>query len=499
MKKIVACIVAASLLIVIMTAVEMNPDSFGGDAVFVDDESVSGKMDQQALYDELFDLNSTVQIDVNISKSELAKIQHDFEYYSAKNAKSPIFRKADSVTFTINGKKYVIEEVGLRMKGSSSKNSYYNDLFGIYNNVHFNMSFSQTFDNEKYYSLDAKVWKNEEEREKRKNRTFATLERLELKWNSTADNTYVRSTYVGEMFKDFGIYAQKCRLADYRMGGCKMGVYRFFEPIDETFIKRYMPEEDWGGDLYKVRCTDNMPAHYSLENTYGICDRGEAVFYNFDLKTNKDTSTHESMKKLLETINKESVTREELDEVADIDSLALFCAINFVTGNQDDMRNNYNNHYVYFRKSDGKAYFIPYDCEVCMGNTYAWDPSSSSLTASSPYEDYNLRYHANQENKLLRQIVIEDGYYVDKYTEYLRNICESRWMTEQNYLKYYNICEKNYSDRVISERNFSSTSGMNLQFSMEGGDKYNGNMSINDFMTKMKANVAKYVYSNPEE
>ena len=494
MKKIIACIIAASLLLVAMTVMEINPERFDSDSVFVDDESGIEEFDQQSLYDELFDFNSVVQIDVNISKEELAKIQQDYDYYLAKNSKSPIYRKADSVTFTINGKKYVIEEVGIRMKGGSSRTSYYNDILGIYNIVSFKLSFDQAFDDARYYSAAAREWKNDEEREKRLNRTFATLKSLELKWNSNADNTYVRSTYMEEMFKDFGICAQKCRLADCRIGGCKMGVYRFLEPVDEIFIRRYMPEEDWGGDLYKARCTQYTPANYSLMNTYGMDSRNNAVFYNFDLKTNQQTSNHESIKRLIDVVNKEGVTREELDEVADVDSLALFCAINFAAGNLDDMRNNYNNHYVYFRKSDGKAYFIPYDCEVCLGITvYGIDPSGGCLTDESPYVDYNYRYKTGQENKLVRQIVLEGGYYVDQYTAYLKDICQSKWLTEENYLNYYSVAEKNYSDSVVSPYNFLSTVGKNMEFSMNGGENYNGNMSIDEFMTKMRANVDRYI------
>ena len=82
------------------------------------------------------------------------------------------------------------------------------------------------------------------------------------------------------------------------------------------------------------------------------------------MKTNTDTSGHESMKRLLETINKPDASKEDFESVADMDELALMTAINFAMGNQDDMRNNYNNHYVYFRKSDGKAVFIPYDNEA---------------------------------------------------------------------------------------------------------------------------------------
>ena len=495
MKKIIAAVLTASLMLVMITAMDINPERLDEDVIFVDEE----EFDEQALYDELFDLNSVVQIDIDIAKDELKKIQQDYEYYSLRNSKSPIYRKAKSVTFTVNGKKYVIEEVGIRMKGSTSRANFYNDVLGIYNLVNFKLSFTQTFDNANYYSVDAKTWKDEAEREKRKNRTFATMDRLEVKWNLTADNTYTRTIYMHELFRDYGIPTQQCALADYRIGGCKMGLCRIFEPIDEEFLHKYIPEEDWGGDLYKVRCTDQSPATYSIYNTYGINKKNDGLFYNFDLKTNQETTQHESMKRLLEVINKEGVTKEELEAVVDTDEFALFCAINFITGNQDDIRNNYNNHYIYFRQSDGKAVFIPYDLEICLGDTYSWDPSGSSLTAESPYADYNYRFNTHQENEIIRQTVLKDGYFVDQYTQWLRVLNDSKWMTEEHYLTYYNILKANYSDKVISPYNFLSTMGQNTEFSMEGGAQCNGNLSIEKFMTKMKANVSHYIDTNETE
>ena len=36
---------------------------------------------------------------------------------------------------------------------------------------------------------------------------------------------------------------------------------------------------------------------------------------------------------------------------------------------------------------------------------------------------------------------------------------------------------------------YLSTMNKNTDFSMEGGENYNGNMSIDEFMTRMKTNI----------
>ena len=212
MKKIIACILAAACLLVLINMVQIIPDLEQKDCLQVDDSEYSEAVDEESLYHELFDPDSVVDISIDISKEQIADIQKDYESYKQMNAKSVTYRIADSVTFTVNGKRYMIREVGIRMKGLASRSNFYNDIFGIYNLIHFRISFNQTFDDVRQYKTDAKVWRSKKEREQREKRTFATLDALELKWNMLADNTYVRNGYVNEVFRAYGIPVQRCHL-----------------------------------------------------------------------------------------------------------------------------------------------------------------------------------------------------------------------------------------------------------------------------------------------
>ena len=489
MKKILSCVIAASMALLMLNALRVRPSLVSADSVFVDYEENNPAINQEAIYQEMFAPDSVIDIAVDISKEQLAGMQTDLEYFRQKHSRSSVYRICDNVTFTVNGRKYVVEDVGIRLKGTSSRCNFFNDILGIYNLVNFRLSFSCTFEDAGDYGLETREWRSKEQKKKRQNRTFATMESIERKWNITADNTYVRNQYVHEAFKDYGIPVQKCSLCTLSLGGTKMGVYRLFEPVDENFIKRYFPREDWGGDLYKARCTSDSPVTYSLGNSYGIGNKKKTEEFNFDLKTNIGESGHESLKNLLEVINKPGATREDFASVMDMDELALVQAINFAMGNQDDMRNNYNNHYIYFRKSDGKAVIIPYDNEIVLGNMHVWSPSKSAMTEESPYIEYNYRYDSMQESPIIRQTVLRGGYFTDLYSGYLLDIANSKWLTEENYRKYYDIAENNYSDKLISKYNFLSTMNQNIGFSMEGGEEYNGNMSVPEFMRKMKANI----------
>ena len=76
---------------------------------------------------------------------------------------------------------YQIKEVGARMKGNTSRTSFYNEDEGIYNYIHFKFDFQETFDDEEYYGSDCKVWETDALRKERKNRTFAGMEKLEMR------------------------------------------------------------------------------------------------------------------------------------------------------------------------------------------------------------------------------------------------------------------------------------------------------------------------------
>ncbi len=493
LKKILACIMAA---VIIFCLLNLNQINFNDDGILPDDEGIYETIDQQELYDELFDINSVVKINLTISKDELATLQSDLEYYRTKKSKSPIYRYADSLSVDINGTKYIINDVGVRLKGNNTKTNFYNDILGIYNLVNFKLSFNETFSSDKDKSIEeigATDQSTKEKNQQREERTFATLQKLELKWNSNMDNTYIRNTYAFEMFKDNEILAQKCRLAVFSINGITMGVYRFFEPVDEIFINRYLPEEEQGGDLYKCSWVSTGPTTYQSDNTYGIDNRNNVEFYNFALKTNEDTSQHEQLKHLLAVLNDENLTREKLESVVDIDSFLRFSAIEYLIGNQDNMRNNYNNHYVYFRPSDGKAIFIPYDCEVCLGCTYAWNPSGNGLTEASPYSDIAAGTGEAQLSPLINLTIGTNGMYKQEFAQYLKEIGSSKWMLSTQFEYYYNIAEKNYSEYVISNMAYCSTWNHNLEFSLNGGENYNGNMSIQEFMRKIKETMYLYV------
>jgi spore coat protein CotH len=412
---------------------------------------------EEEIFEQLFDINNKITIKIDMEDKELQKLQDDYNAYSSWGSKSPIYRMAN-MTIRIQTNKsdytYEISQVGVRMKGNTSRIDFYNQSEGIYNLIHFKIDFQETFDDEEYYGSDAIDWTGkDEEREARKDRTFATMEKLEMKWNRNYDNTYIREYYSYEMFRANGVLAPHTNLASTDLSSVHLGVYMIYEPVDDIFIEKNLPEKEWGGDLYKCGWTMS-PANFTSRVSIGVEDEDKGLFYNYDLKTNKKKSTHAELKNLLTVLNRGTVTKEQYESVVDVDNFVKFAACSYFTGNPDDMRNNYNNYYVYFLKSSGKAIMIPYDLDRCMGVTTGYNPTGNGNTKVSPFSEWAQGKGERQANPVYKYSVIRNAYYVDEYSSALIDVGTSEWMTTEHFNKYYNIAKKHYANDVKVSKDF---------------------------------------------
>lgn len=439
----------------------------------------------EEIYEQLFDINNTLSIQVEISDEELDKIQEDYEEYDSMRSKSPIYRMADKVIISIGDEVYEIEEVGIRLKGNTSRVPVYDEETGELNLSHYRLSFNETFDDEVYYGEDAKVWASEEERQARKERRFATLKGMEIKWNKNYDTSYIREMYAYEIFRDMGVLAQRVNLCSLGVNGENYGVVSIYEPVDQIFIERNLPEEDQGGDLYKCAWTYKPANYVESQVTYGIEDADSGQFYNFDLKTNKKDSTFDTLKELLEVTNGNDVSKENFESVVDTDYLSKFLAASYFTGNPDDIRNNYNNHYVYFLKSSGKAIFIPYDYDRCLGITVGWNPEGTGMTMVSPYSEDAEASGQSQQNPIICEAILDDGAFcLDSYNTALQKIADSDWLKEEKFKEYYDIAEQNYELLVKPTIDFANADEEDFTFSFEEVDTVSGekNMTFKEYV-----------------
>lgn len=446
------------------------------------------------LYEQLFNIENTVTVDISMDKSEIDKLQADYQKYTAKdgNKKSEIYRKAN-VTVKVGSKSYTIDEVGIRLKGNQSLEPFYSRN-GTPNICSFKLSFDETFDDKDEYGSSAKVWNDEQARKARKKRTFATLNELDIKWNITYDNTNIREVYATKLFESANVLVQKIGLSQMKINGNNYGLVKIYEPVDNNFLEKRLPESALDGDLYKCMWSEMnnngqrtgrwRGATYQLDNSYGIQKNSEGIKYNFNLKTNKKTSKHESLKNFLNVINKSNITKDELEKVLDVDYYAAFMAAEYFAGDPDDIRNNYNNHYIYFRKDNGKAIFIVYDNDRTMGITYGLNVNCA---VRNPYSSYAATA-GEQANPLISKTISHNPlsslmYVRDKYADELKKLSQASILTSDNeFNKMYNTAKNNYESIIKPYTRFANQE-QDFKFSLDGnrngGDR--DNMSFEQF------------------
>ena len=459
----------------------------------------------EELYQQLFDANNKVTINLDMSSGELQKMQDDYRAYRDKGSKSPIYRKTDvviTITTATETSTYRIPEVGIRMKGNTSRTSFYDAAKGIYKYIHFRLDFGETFDNEAYYGSEVNVWQTENALQERKDRTFATLEKLELRWNKCYDSTYLKEIYAYDLYRSEGVLAPRANLSSLDWAGVHMGIYVMVEPIDDVFIQRNLPEADWDGDLYKCGRIHEGATFTNL-NSVGIENEDNSEFYVYDLKNNKKTSQHEALTALVNGLNNGQMTRERFAELVDVERFLSYTAVSYFLGNPDDLRHNYNNFYLYFLKSSGKAVFIPYDYDRCLGVTVEYNPSGHAMTRDNPFSEFSEggpNGIQDQKNPLFLHSVVKGGLFVRDYAAVLTKVSQNELLKPETFEARFRIAEALYQKDVQPGKELENAHGRDFRFDLNRTSpaNRNDNMSFKDYITA-KLNAFRGYIANVDQ
>lgn len=438
----------------------------------------------EELYAQLFDLNNKITIQIHMPDGELQKLQDDYYHYSSFGSKSPIYRMG-TLTITIQTARgttaYRMQEVGVRMKGNTSRTDFYNETDGIYKYIHLKLDFQETFDDEDDYGSDCREWEDDALRDARKDRTFAGLESLEMRWNKCYDQTYLKETYAYTLYRSEGVMAPMTNLCSFDWSGVHMGIYTIVEPVDKLFLEKRLPEEEQGGDLYKC----GWPASFTSPDSIGVENESKAEFYVYDLKTNKKTSDHSALKNWLTELNYSTMTKEHLADLVEMDDFLSYAAVSYFLGNPDDLRNNYNNFYLYL-KPDGKAVIIPYDLDRCLGITYEWDPTGNAVTQIDPFTEDMAAVDGigaqGQRNPLYLYSVVRGGFYVREFADVLRRVEQNELLKPEAFGRYFDRSSTLYAGEEIPGRTLFNAEGRQFAFTLENG--IGGNLSFENYVNQ---------------
>lgn len=449
---------------------------------------------------EFFNIDNKVSINIDVTKNELLKIN---ECHSKGNEES--YRVCD-VNITINDLLFHYEDVGIRLKGNTSRGYVVNED-GSLNLRHYKLNFAETFDDE--FRGDVVSWTDEDALAYREDRTFFGLEKVDIRWNKNQEKTYIREYYAYEMYRNNGLLAPHTNPLNlsFNIEGNTQnaGVYLAVEPIDKDFMKRNLAKEYRDGDLYKMGWTnvgatlDSTNSNlFGVENQVAEKDYFVVNKFPYDLKTNKKTSNHEDIKNFIKLLNNTSYSKFKsmLEENTKYDMLMKYFAVSFLLGDPDDLRGNFNNTYLYFipktESSNALAVFIPTDHDRVLGSSGGANPSELKHTVElSPFAT-KTGYSTNNMPLYKKSIFGSDENIKDDYLNAIKEVVDSSFMSVDTFKSYYDKAYNHYGNLTTLGDKYKDS---DVNFSLKENDDINNgwNLSIETYLTKKLKTVSSYI------
>lgn len=361
-------------------------------------------------YDYVWDDEAIPEVHLTVSLDEWNRL---LGLYDA-NAYTTQYVMA-TISFVKDGETTVIDSVGLRLKGNTSRRrpeGWYGQMHQRDNtdwhHAHFGVNLR------KYVDDDA--------------HTIQGVRKLHLKWFKD-DPAYVRELFCYELFKRAGVWTavrdNYCRLWIHVEGDSKeayYGVYELLEPIDKRYLKDR--KDRFGasnGYLWKCR---NAAA--GLNNPNGDIwyddDSDDRHAYTLETQTEEFDSARVQLIDFMDKLNNlgDNEFYTWIQQVTDVELLLRTYAVNVAVGMWDDYWNNANNYYIYFngRGLTGyKFYFIPYDYDNTLGTSLRCGVQDDA-GRHSPLQ------WGNDNNRLIARLLKFNDFKA-KYIAYLKELIDA--------------------------------------------------------------------------
>ena len=310
-------------------------------------------------YDYVWDPTVLPEIHLLVSRQEWNRL---LAMYDA-NAYTRQYVAASQMTFVHDGERTVVDSIGLRLKGNTSRRRP--EVNGHKQHVHF--------------GLNLRKWVKDAAHE------VQGVRKLHLKWFKD-DPMYVREMYCYNLMRDYGVWTAPrdhyCRLWLQVQGDAKetyYGVYEMIEHVDDRYLKQRKDSTMFGsdkGNLWKCKYVNGMATLTNPDRADMWWDDNSDDRHTYELKT-ENASFDDARAQLVDFMLKLNGKGRDsfykwIQQVCDVDLLLKTYAVNVAVGMWDDYWNNGNNFYLYFDSTDlydYHFYLIPYDYDNTLGTS----------------------------------------------------------------------------------------------------------------------------------
>ena len=361
-------------------------------------------------YDYVWDDEVLPEVHLSVSLAEWNRL---LALYDA-NAFTTQYVQA-TLSFVKDGETTVIDNVGLRLKGNTSRRR----PEGSYGQMHQR---DNTDWHHAHFGVNLRKFADDDAH------TIQGVRKLHLKWFKD-DPAYVREVFCYELFRRAGVWTavrdNYCRLWLHVEGDSKeayYGVYELMEPIDKHYLKdrknRFGSNK---GYLWKCR---NSAA--GLNNPNGDIwyddDTDDRHAYTLETQTEEFDSARVQLVDFMNKLNglNDNEFYTWIQQVADVDLLLKTYAVNVAVGMWDDYWNNANNYYIYFNGkglTGYKFFFIPYDYDNTLG-------TSLRCGVQDDAGRQNPLNWGNNNNRLIARILRFNDF-KQKYITYLKELIDA--------------------------------------------------------------------------
>ena len=360
-------------------------------------------------YDYVWDDDALPELHLNVRLGEWNRLLslYDANSYTTQYVMA-------TLTFVKQGETTVIDSVGLRLKGNTSRRRPEGNRGEIHvrnntdwHHAHFGVNLRKYVDDEAH--------------------TIQGVRKLHLKWFKD-DPAYVREMFCYELFRRAGVWTavrdNYCRLWIHVEGDSQeayYGVYELMEPIDKRYLKD-RKDRFGASNGYLWKCRNSAAG---LNNPNGDIwyddDSDDRHAYTLETQTEEFDSARVQLIDFMDKLNSLNVNDfyTWIQEVTDIDLLLKTYAVNVAVGMWDDYWNNANNYYIYFNArglTGYKFYFIPYDYDNTLG-------TSLRCGVQDDAGRQNPLNWGNDNNRLIARILKFSDFRA-KYIAYLKELID---------------------------------------------------------------------------
>ena len=173
--------------------------------------------------------------------------------------------------------------------------------------------------------------------------------------------------------------------------------------------------------------------------------------------------------------------------LVDVENFVSYAAVSYFLGNPDDLRNNYNNFYLYFLQSSGKAIIIPYDYDRCLGVTVEYNPSGHGMTRDDPFSQMREGAQGGpqpQDNPLFKYSVCKGGWFVKEYVDALNRVSGNTLLDKATFKSWFDRASALYAGLTEPSRSLRNMEGRDTRFDLNRTSPTSdqNNISFNNYI-----------------